>query len=393
MKNKPLKISLILALAVLNSLVAWSQEAVHNFGTIQIHNTAKVGFHMDLINNGNFDQNLGLVGFYGENTSIKVSGAFSPIFYDTEILVDKGLFLDTSIGVINNGNLISGDVITPRNHTSVFPNFMDDAFYVGENDVSMVDGYAALTNKDVFTFPVGDDNRLRPLSINSNGINAFVKCAYFYENPHTTSINGKNYQSNKKQSKYLSVSDNEFWHLEGDIPSLITLTWDELSNVGAFAEYISDIKVVGWHREQGTWVILGNTNVEGSMVYGSVTSELFIPNDYEIITLGGNDDKLEDFSTVELDNYFLTPNGDGQNDLLVLEGIEKSPSNSIQIFNRYGVMVYSKENYQNEFIGESNRNSVIDKGAGLDSGIYFYIITLNDLKQKHQGYLYIISKQ
>ena len=370
-----------------------AQEAVHNFGTIQIHSTAMVGFHLDLINNGTFDENLGLVGFYGDNTSIKVSGAFSPIFYDTEILVDKGLFLDTSIGVLNNGNLISGNVITPRNHTSVFPNFMNDAFYVGENDVSMVDGYAAMTNKDVFTFPVGDDERLRPLSISSNEINAFVKCAYFYENPNTTSINGKNYQLNKKASKYISVSNKEFWHLEGDIPSFITLTWDVMSNVGAFAEYVSDIKVVGWHREQGTWVNLGNTNVEGSMTYGSVTSELFIPNDYEIITLGGNDDKLEDFSTIELDNYFLTPNGDGQNDLLVLEGIEKSPSNSMQIFNRYGVMVYSKENYQNEFNGVSNRNSVIDKGSGLDSGIYFYIITMNDLKQKHQGYLYIISQQ
>ncbi len=370
-----------------------AQEAVHNFGTIQIHNSAMVGFHLDLINNGTFDENMGLVGFYGENTSIKVSGAFSPIFYDTEILVDKGLFLDTSIGVLNNGNLISGDVITPRNHTAVFPNFIEDAFYVGENDVSMVDGYAAMTNKNAFTFPVGDDERLRTLSINSIRINSFVKCAYFYENPNTTSINGKNYQINKKASKYLSVSSKEFWHLEGDIPSHITLTWDEYSNVGTFAEYVSDIKVVGWHREQGTWVNLGNTNVEGGMAYGEVTSDLFIPNDYEIITLGGNDDKLEDFSTIELDNYFLTPNGDGQNDLLVLEGIEKSPSNSIQIFNRYGVMVYSKENYQNEFKGVSNRNSVIDKGSGLDSGIYFYIITLNDLRQKHQGYLYIISKQ
>ena len=370
-----------------------AQDAVHNFGTIQIHNSAMVGFHMDLINNGSFDQNLGLVGFYGENTSIKVSGAFSPVFYDTEILVDKGLFLDTSIGVLNNGNLISGDVITPRNHTAVFPNFIEDAFYVGENDVSMVDGYAAMTNKNVFTFPVGDDERLRPLSINSNAVNSFSKCAYFYENPNTTSINGKSYQINKKASKYLSVSTKEFWHLEGDMPSFITLTWDELSNIGAFAEYVTDIKVIGWHIEQGMWVNLGNTNVEGSMTYGSVTSELFIPNDYDIITLGGNDDKLEDFSTIELDNYFLTPNGDGQNDLLVLEGIEKSPSNSIQIFNRYGILVYSKENYQNEFNGVSNRSSVIDKGSGLDSGIYFYIITLNDLKQKHQGYLYLISRQ
>ena len=380
---------ILLSISLLIHLVTRAQDAFHNYCNLQIHNAAKVGFHLDLINNGSFDQNLGLVGFYGENTSIKVSGAYSPVFYDTEIVVDKGLFLDTPIGVINNGNLVSGDVITPRNYTSVFPNFINDAFYVGENDVSMVDGYAAMTNKRVFTFPIGDDKRLRPLGINSAEMNSFVKCAYFYENPNTTSINGKNYQTNKTQSKYLSVSDKEFWHLEGDVLSTVTLTWDEWSNVSAFAEYISDIKVVGWHKEQKTWVNLGNTKVDGGIIYGSVSSELFIPNEYEIITLGGNDDKMEGFITLELDNYFLTPNGDGQNDLLVLDGIEKSPSNSIQIFNRYGVMVYSKTNYQNDFNGVSNRNSAINKGSGLDSGIYFYIVTLNDLRQKHQGYMYI----
>ena len=136
------------------TVVGKSQDAFHNYGNLQIHNTAMVGFHLDLINNGSFDQNLGLVGFYGENTSIKVSGAFSPIFFDTEIVVDDGLFLDTSIGVLNNSNLITGDIITPRNYTSVFTNFIDDAFYVGENDVSMVDGYAAMTNKYVCGKPV-----------------------------------------------------------------------------------------------------------------------------------------------------------------------------------------------------------------------------------------------
>ncbi|MFK5971971.1 MAG: gliding motility-associated C-terminal domain-containing protein [Flavobacteriaceae bacterium] len=370
-----------------------AQEAVHNFGNLQMHSGVSVGFHMDLINDGSFDQNLGLAGFYGENTSIKISGAFSPIFYDTEIVVDKGLFLDTSIGVLNNSNLISGDIITPRNHTSVFTNFINDAFYVGENDVSLVDGYAAMTNKHTFTFPVGDNHRLRPLSINSTAISPFVKCAYFYENPNTISINGKNYQINKKTSKYLTVSAMEFWHLQGDVPSSITLSWDEWSNIGVFAKYISDIKVVGWHKEQKKWINLGNVNVQGEMTFGSVTSEVFVPNEYEIITLGGNDDKLEAYSTIELDNYFMTPNGDGRNDFLVLEGIEKSPNNSIQIFNRYGVLVYSKTNYQNEFKGISNKSSVIDKGSGLASGIYFYILTMNDLRLKHQGYLYISSNQ
>jgi gliding motility-associated-like protein len=375
--------------ALLVSMACIAQEAVHNYGAIQVHNTAMVGFHMDLINNGSFDQNLGLVGFYGEDKSITVSGAFSPIFYDTEIAVDNGLYLDTTIGVLNNGNLISGDVITPRDHTSVFPNFIDDAFYVGENHVSLVDGYAAMANKKLFTFPVGDDDRLRPLSITSSEANSLVKCAYFYENPNAPPVFEKSYQTNEKVSDYLSVSEKEFWHLEGDLPSTVTLTWDEWSNIGVLAEYVSDMKVVGWHKKQKKWVNLGNTSVEGAMIYGSVTSEVFVPNEYEIITLGGNDDKMENFTTIELDNYFLTPNGDGQNDFLELEGLEESPNNSIQIFNRYGVMVYSKNNYQNDFNGVSNRNSVISKGTGLDSGIYFYLITFNDLRQKHQGYMYI----
>jgi gliding motility-associated-like protein len=382
--------SVYIFLAICGSLFA--QDAVHNFGNLQMHGAGSLGFHTDLINDGSFDQNSGLVGFYGYNRSLTVSGAFMPIFYDAEIVVDDGLYLDTGIGVTNNGNLITGDIITPRNHANVYSNFIDSAFYVGENDVSLVDGYAAMTNKDTFTFPVGDDNRLRPLGIASTSPNAIAKCAYFYEDPNTISAYGKSFLTSKKASEFLSVSDREFWHLEGDVPSSVTLTWDEWSNVRTLAEFVSDIKVVGWHKEQKAWVNLGNTDVQGGMAYGSVTSEVFVPNDYEIITLGGNDDKLQEFATIELDNYFMTPNGDGKNDFLVLEGIEKSQDNNIQIFNRYGVMVYSKSNYHNEFDGKSNRQSVIDRNAGLESGIYFYIITFNDLRQKHQGYLYISTK-
>lgn len=368
------------------------QEAIHNYGELQIHGEATVGFHTDLINDGDFDKNSGLAGFYGYDKSLSVSGAKNPIFHDAEIVVDNGLYLDTGIGVTNNANLITGDVITPRTNNSIFPNFIDEAFYVGENDVSLVDGYAAMSNKMVFTFPVGDDERLRPLTITSSSPNSLVKCAYFYESPNTPSTFGKSFQTVTKASKFLSVSEREFWHLDGNLPTAVTLTWDDWSNVGAFATYVSDIKVVGWHKKRKEWVNLGNTEVEGGMAYGNVTSEPFVPNEYEIITLGGNNDKLEEFTTIELDNYFMTPNGDGKNDFLVLDGLEKSPNNSIQIFDRYGILVYSKKNYQNEFNGYSNRSAVINRPSGLASGIYFYLVTMTDLKQKHQGYLYISSK-
>ena len=367
------------------------QEAVHNFGNMQVHDDAQLGFHMDLTNDGSFDQNMGLVGFYSDMNALRISGAFSPVFFDTEIAVDNGLYLDTAIGVNNNSNLIVGNIITSRRATDVYSNFMDFSFYTGESSVSKIDGYAAITNKEIFIFPVGDEDRIRPLTIDSDAINAMVKCAYFPEDPNSPkSIDGV-FNTQRSSNRYIAVSDREFWRLEGDVPSRVTLTWDEFSNMRAWAQYLSDIKVMGWSKTENQWVNLGNTAVEGGLSNGSVTSETFVPSDYEILTLGGNDDDLQTYDTIELDNYYMTPNGDGQNDALVIEDLDTSASNSIQIFDRYGVMVYSKDNYQNDFDGRSNREQVIQRNSGLASGIYFYIITMHDLQQKHQGYLYLTN--
>ncbi len=368
---------------------ALAQEAFHNFGSVQIHETASVGFHIDLINDAPFDQNMGLVGFYKDFGRLTVSGAFTPIFYDAEVAVDNGLVLETSVGVNNNGNLIVGNIITPRTQATIYSNFMDLSFYTGESSMSKVDGYAAITNKEQFVFPVGDEDRLRTAALESVAINALAKCAYFYEDPNNSKSLNTFFNTNRTATEFITVSDKEFWRVEGDVPSYLTLTWDVYSDIPGIAEYISDIKVMGWSKAENQWVNLGNTAVEGGRDYGSVTSELIVPNDYEIFTLGGNDDDMETFETIELDNYFMTPNGDGQNDLLELDGITQSPNNSLQIFNRYGVMVYTKDNYRNEFDGRSNRDTAINKGSGLESGIYFYILTMHDLRQKHQGYLYI----
>ncbi len=366
-----------------------AQDAIHNYGTIQIHGNTNVGLHLDLINDGTFDQTSGLVGFYSDQNALRISGAYMPGLFDTEIAVGGGLVLNTSVNVYNNVNLITGDIITDKSGTAVYSNFLDDSFYIGESSLSKIDGYGAMTNKESFVFPVGNEDRLRPLTIESVAINAMAKCAYFYEDPNNSKTLNVDFSTNKKATEFISVSDKEFWRLESDVPSQITLTWDELSNVRALGEYLNDLKVVGWSKAENQWVNLGNSRVEGGMSYGSVTSETITPNDYEIFTIGGNDSRLETYSTMDLDNYFMTPNGDGTNDMLVLEGIVNSPNNLLEIFDRYGVLVYSQANYQNDFNGQSNRNTVVKRGTGLASGIYFYIITMHDLRQKHQGYLYI----
>ena len=97
---------ILVFLLLQNTLVA--QNAVHNFGTIQIHNGTSVGFHIDLVNDGTFNKNLGLVGFYGYDKSLTVSGNNIPVFYDAEVVVDYNLYLETPIEIVNNGNLITG---------------------------------------------------------------------------------------------------------------------------------------------------------------------------------------------------------------------------------------------------------------------------------------------
>jgi len=368
-----------------------AQDAIYNHGTLRMHDDVQIGFHEDFVNDGNFENGAGLAGFYGYEKSLTISGNSIPTFYDTEVAVDRGVFLYNSINILNNNNWITGNLVTPKSKKDIYVNFVKDAFYIGEGDFSLVDGFSAITNKDNFVFPVGDDERLRTLTINSTLINSFAKCAYFFESPNTPSNFGESFNTDKKESDFLSVSRKEFWSLEGEVPATVTLTWDQNSNLENLVRYIEDIKIVGWEKEKKMWVNLGNTHVEGEITEGFVTSNTFIPNEYEIITFGGNDTRLNEFVTLELDNYFVSPNGDGKNDYLVLEGIENSPNNEIQIFDRYGKMVYSKLHYKNEFNGISNRNIVINRGSGLPSGVYFYIITLLDLRQRHQGYLYLTS--
>ena len=370
---------------------SWAQDALHNYGDFKIHGNTAVGFHLDVINDGPMDQDSGLVGFYSTDQMLNLSGQVAPDVFDAEFQTNQGIFLDTEVKVKNNANIISGNIYTPRTRSDVQLNFMIDAFYTGETNQNKVDGYAAMTNKEQFTFPVGSRDRLRPLTIQSAAINPISRCSYFFEDPNNSITLGKSFDINNKVSEYLAISTFEFWTLEGSLPSKVTLSWDELSNVSALGDYLSDLKVVGWDKESLQWVNLGNTGVQGDMYYGTVTSDFFIPDQYEVITIGGNDDRLETFETIQLDNYYLTPNADGTNDNLEVEGIERSSRNSIQIFNRYGQLVYSKENYRDEFTGQSNVNNVYERPKGLESGIYFYICTFHDLQQKHQGYLYLAN--
>ncbi len=363
-----------------------AQTALYNSGNIRIHDQGQLGFHTDLINDAVFDENVGLVGFYGSN-QLYVSGAFAPSFFDTEIANGNGVFLETGINNINNTNFIIGDFLTNRNQSNAFYNLLQNAFYVGEGDISKVDGYAAMTQQRNFTFPIGDSQQLRPLILSSEGENPIAKCAYYFENPGSPSSLDTSFDTTIKARDLGFISTTEFWRLEGSLSSTISISWNERSDIGALTNDVNNLMVVGWSKAARQWVRLGSTVAIGDLSTGFVSSESFIPDDYDAITFGTMDVPAEFLS---LDNFLVSANEDGINDTLVIPELEQSPNNHLIIYNRFGQKVFDQENYTDQFRGFSNvDNFVIDQPQGLPADIYFYIVSMEDLGLDFQGFLYL----
>lgn len=68
----------------------------------------------------------------------------------------------------------------------------------------------------------------------------------------------------------------------------------------------------------------------------------------------------------------FTPNGDGQNDRWIIEGIESFPNSTLSIFDRWGQLVFETTGYSNNWEGTRSDGSTLPLGA------YFFILRLGD---------------
>jgi gliding motility-associated-like protein len=93
----------------------------------------------------------------------------------------------------------------------------------------------------------------------------------------------------------------------------------------------------------------------------------------------------------------FSPNGDGIQDYFRIQNIEKYPEAKIEIYNRWGKLVYELENYGNTDIwgetdawwnGYSNNNLQFGTEI-LPSATYFYILYLNNGSDPQNGFVYL----
>lgn len=75
------------------------------------------------------------------------------------------------------------------------------------------------------------------------------------------------------------------------------------------------------------------------------------------------------YPLIKIPNGF-SPNGDTKNEKWIIDYIEQFPENTVEIYNRWGELLYFYNNYNGQFDGKF-------KGKDLPVGTYYYVINLN----------------
>jgi gliding motility-associated-like protein len=79
----------------------------------------------------------------------------------------------------------------------------------------------------------------------------------------------------------------------------------------------------------------------------------------------------------------FTPNGDGVNDTWVIQYLESYPGATVEIYNRYGQLVFRSTGYTKPWDGSY-------KGKQVPAGTYYYIINPKNGRQQMSGFVDVV---
>jgi len=96
-------------------------------------------------------------------------------------------------------------------------------------------------------------------------------------------------------------------------------------------------------------------------------------------------------STIMPPYNHTTPSGFWSNskyDLLVFGGIDKYPKSQLTIFTRTGGIVYTSEDYKNDWNG-TNTSGKMNNFEKVPTDTYYYVLKLGDANRTLKKFIYI----
>ncbi|MFY0671900.1 MAG: PKD domain-containing protein [Bacteroidia bacterium] len=254
------------------------------------------------------------------------------------------------------------------------------------------------------------DTLVSTVVVNENPVANFVAdeiCEYNAFEPENLSLNAINYEwIFGDGNSSLDQSPSHSYDTAGDYSVLLRATSDkgcidELSRLlvvngtpvlvttqdttiskGAYIE----LSALG--AEEYVWTPTENLNVSNR------SKVVARPLSNTTYTVSATDDKGCEASkdiviNVNEDFYFkianlITPDGNGRNDVWVIENIDVYDNVSVNVFDRRGRLVYNANSYQNDWDGTLNGNRLADD-------TYYYVIDCNNGEQVYKGSLTILK--
>lgn len=214
-------------------------------------------------------------------------------------------------------NILEGDqpgiIGSERIPTLGYFNFAPGATWIEADSTKYVDGYVRHFGNTKFLFPVGDNNKFRPIAVSGG---AYVEASYFAADPTiaiTSDLRGGDFPVLPQSGPFdaslfddavIKVSEYEYWDLNGSDPTIITLTWDEESNVDLITSNdLERLAIVGWNGAQWeyipSYIDLSSISLENNSAIfdgpaanysrGSISSKIpVVPSSYEVYTLASS---------------------------------------------------------------------------------------------------------
>ncbi|NJM80456.1 MAG: gliding motility-associated C-terminal domain-containing protein, partial [Flavobacterium sp.] len=175
----------------------------------------------------------------------------------------------------------------------------------------------------------------------------------------------------------LDISVDLFTLLNSNIP--LTGQWVDISNSGGLS---------------GSTFNPTNLSVGNYIIHYLISGTNGCPSIYEINIAVNDDCVVLPACDIVIYNA-VSPNNDNTNEFFFIDGLECYPDNTVEIYNRWGILVYETRAYNNvsnSFKGYSEGRTTIAKNELLPDGTYYYILKYKDAENNtfdKSGYLYL----
>ena len=233
--------------------------------------------------------------------------------------------------------------------------------------ITLLSNYISSTANYLWVGPNGfTSSSQNPLITNASSINTgtytLTIAAGNCTTSNTVAIYVDNIPSTANAGKDTTIYDS-FISLNGNIPLIGTGAWSVISGSGSFINSTSA-------NTQVTNLQVGQNILQWTISNGAC------PVSYDDVTI-----IVKDFM---VPNGF-SPNNDGVNDYFEINGLDAYTNVKLQVFNRWGNLVYESDDYKNNWNGKNK------SGEDVSDDTYFFTLEIQN-KNSVKGYVVLKRK-